>query len=342
MVNLEQWHPVYPSRWLGKKPVALKRFDEELVLFRTGRGEIGALPDCCPHRGMRLSNGWVEGGQVVCPYHGWCFDRGGDGHSPGTPRMHVQSPCYDAAEHRGMIWIKNRSAAAEFPPLHHDGYEIVHLAYAEMNAPMEALLENFNEIEHTGVAHFQFGYDQRRMHEVAVEMQTDDEGVRLQIEGPQMRMPLPSRWSMGLRRGDLLKFDFTTRFSPVHTTADFWWEDPRTQEVRPCRFKEAAFFIPVSSSECLLVCYYFWTWRGVRRYLRHLFKPFVSLAVRYEISRDKWLIENVMPASLDSERCLGRFDKGLREQRKRLRQLSDAAATAAAATVTAADEQPAS
>ena len=40
------------------RPVALKVLDRELVLFRTATG-VAALPDCCPHRGMRLSLGRV-------------------------------------------------------------------------------------------------------------------------------------------------------------------------------------------------------------------------------------------------------------------------------------------
>ena len=60
MSILDHWYPIYPASRLGRKPVALKRLDRELVLFRTGKGGVGVLPDSCPHRGMRLSKGRVK------------------------------------------------------------------------------------------------------------------------------------------------------------------------------------------------------------------------------------------------------------------------------------------
>ena len=316
---LDSWYPIYPARRLGKKPVALKRLNRELVLFRTPSGAVGALSDCCPHRGMRLSKGWVNGDRLVCPYHGWCFDAAGNGESPGSPKLSVQADNLAAIEHRGIIWIKDRNGPGALPPLEFDGYELLYTAYFPMKAPVEALMENFTEIEHTGTAHWQFGYFQDRMSEVTVESEVVGDAVRTRTAGPQMRLWFLTEWTMGMHTGDCLKFDWLTHFGPLHTSADFWWEDPRTQQVRPCRFKEIAFFVPVGPEECLLVSFYFWSWQQTaRRWLRHLWRPFVRLAVGYEISLDKWLIENVIPRSIhEPGRRLSRFDKGLQEQRKR-------------------------
>jgi phenylpropionate dioxygenase-like ring-hydroxylating dioxygenase large terminal subunit len=315
---LDQWHPIYPSRRLGRKPVALKCLGRELVLFRTAGGGVGVMPDCCPHRGMRLSLGQVRHDRLVCPYHGWCFDTGGQGESPGSPKLHVQAAHFEAADHRGLIWIKNPGGAGVLPPLQHDGYELLYLAYVPMKAPVESLMENFTEIEHTGTAHWQFGYDGKRMAEVQVEAEADEDTVRVWTAGPQMRLWKTTEWALGTRAGDILKFDWTTRFAPLHSTADFWWEDPRSGEVRPCRFKETAYFIPVGPQQSLAVSYYFWSFQGMRRWLRRLLHPFVALGVRYEISLDRRLIENVVPQSLFAPgRRLGRFDKGLQELRKR-------------------------
>lgn len=337
MAILDQWHPIYPSRSLGKKPVPLKRLNRELVLFRTGTGEVAVLPDCCPHRGMRLSKGKVESGSLVCPYHGWCFDSTGHGFAPGTPKLPVQTPAFEATEHQGIIWIKDPQAEADLPKLEFEGYELLYTAYFPMRAPVEALMENFTEIEHTGTAHWQFGYVGDRMTEVEVETQTTDDSVRMTTSGPQRKLWFMTEWTMGMRTGDLLKFDFTTRFAPLHTSADFWWEDSKTNRIRPCRFKEMAFYVPVGPEECLLVTFYFWNWQGSpRRFLGPLLRPFVTQAVRYEITLDKWLIENVMPKSVQSpNRRLGRFDKGLHEQRKRWQRCLDAEAALEGATQTA-------
>lgn len=316
---LDHWYPIYPAHRLGRKPVALKRLNRELVLFRTRTGVVGVLPDCCPHRGMRLSQGWVKNNQLVCPYHGWCFDPSGHGESPGSPKLTVQANNFAVAEHRGIIWIKDPQGPGTLPSLQFDNYELLYTAYFPMKAPVEALMENFTEIEHTGTAHWQFGYAQDRMTEVMVESEASDDAVRTQTRGPQMRLWPLTEWTMGMRTGDCLRFDWTTRFGPLHTSADFWWEEPRSQQVRPCRFKEIAFFVPVAAEECLLVSFYFWSWQqSLRRSLRNIWRPFVRMAVAYEVSLDKWLIEHVIPRSLYSAgRRLGRFDKGLHEQRKR-------------------------
>ena len=44
-----------------------------LVLIRRG-DSVTALENRCPHAGAPLSEGFVEGDQIVCSWHGWSFD----------------------------------------------------------------------------------------------------------------------------------------------------------------------------------------------------------------------------------------------------------------------------
>src|SRR5712664_615851 len=37
-------------------------------------GEISAMDNVCLHRGGPLGQGMIEGGKVVCPWHGWAWD----------------------------------------------------------------------------------------------------------------------------------------------------------------------------------------------------------------------------------------------------------------------------
>lgn len=44
-----------------------------ILLYRSGR-EVMAVANLCTHLNKPLDAGRVIGGQVVCPYHGACFD----------------------------------------------------------------------------------------------------------------------------------------------------------------------------------------------------------------------------------------------------------------------------
>lgn len=50
---------------------------QQVLLGRTNSGEVFALRDFCPHRGMPLSYGKFDGEEIECCYHGWCFNAQG-------------------------------------------------------------------------------------------------------------------------------------------------------------------------------------------------------------------------------------------------------------------------
>jgi NAD(P)H-dependent nitrite reductase small subunit len=45
----------------------------EIALFNVD-DHIYALENACPHQGAALSEGWIEGTTVTCPWHAWCFN----------------------------------------------------------------------------------------------------------------------------------------------------------------------------------------------------------------------------------------------------------------------------
>lgn len=44
-----------------------------VAIFRTGRDEVFALDNTCPHKGGPLAEGIVHGTSVTCPLHNWVF-----------------------------------------------------------------------------------------------------------------------------------------------------------------------------------------------------------------------------------------------------------------------------
>jgi len=45
-----------------------------LAVFNGGDGCFYAVSALCPHEDGPLADGWLEGGAVVCPWHGFDFD----------------------------------------------------------------------------------------------------------------------------------------------------------------------------------------------------------------------------------------------------------------------------
>lgn len=43
-----------------------------IAVFLVG-GEYSAIYDTCPHMGASLATGYVENGEVTCPWHAWRF-----------------------------------------------------------------------------------------------------------------------------------------------------------------------------------------------------------------------------------------------------------------------------
>jgi len=70
-------HPVAYSTDLGTSPLSVRLLGEPLVIWRDSKGIAHATSEVCVHRGTALSGGCVKGDTIMCPYHGWQFDRSG-------------------------------------------------------------------------------------------------------------------------------------------------------------------------------------------------------------------------------------------------------------------------
>ena len=47
---------------------------DKVICVANVSGVISAMDNVCLHRGGPLGQGMVEGGKVVCPWHGWQWD----------------------------------------------------------------------------------------------------------------------------------------------------------------------------------------------------------------------------------------------------------------------------
>lgn len=115
------WTPVALARDLpplGVMPVCVDGID--MALWRSATGRLAAWADRCPHRGMRLSHGFVRGEALSCIYHGWSYGAEGQclripAHPDLAPPEAIRVPIFQAMESGGVVWVAPKASDA-MPP----------------------------------------------------------------------------------------------------------------------------------------------------------------------------------------------------------------------------------
>ena len=110
-MNPNHWYPAAFSKDVAKNKVTSTTFwNQNIALFRGDDGVVRAIDDRCPHRGIPLSHGTVEGCNLVCLYHGWTFNP--EGQLVGTKHDHfgkrlpnIRNRTYPVKERYGLIWF---------------------------------------------------------------------------------------------------------------------------------------------------------------------------------------------------------------------------------------------
>lgn len=103
--------PVSLSRDLTTKQVMRAELDDvDMAIWRSTSGVVSAWENRCPHRGMRLSHGFVRGESLACAYHGWHYNCTGachfiPAHPELAPPKTIKTNVYNVAEASGIIWV---------------------------------------------------------------------------------------------------------------------------------------------------------------------------------------------------------------------------------------------
>lgn len=321
---LDFWHPVMRSRDLpSDRAMGVKVAGQSLALFRAGDGRLGAVVDQCAHRRMKLSLGKVHQDRLVCPYHGWTFDCDGQGQSPSAPRVHACVTSYDCAEASGVLWVKARGSPQVLPVVAMDGWDFAGAVFNRLRAPLQLVIDNFSEIEHTVTTHPHFGFDPARAGEAVIELETDEDSVTVRGHGPAKTPPWDTRLTVGFRRGDRFHADYAFRFDPPRSIVTHWWSDPRTGRERMFKYHVVHYFVPEDEKVTRMVTFAFMKihWR----LLRHL-GPRMGWLLRRRtwqtVEEDARLLENLADQSTSLEGMkLSRFDSILGLTRDRLKRI---------------------
>lgn len=116
----------YPRGWFmvgtladaTSKPVGVRFFGEDRVIYRGESGRAFMVEAYCPHMGTHLANNTtsyvvvdnehVEGDNIRCPYHGWRFGPDGEcnqiPYSPAKPPKAACLKTWPVVEKAGCLW----------------------------------------------------------------------------------------------------------------------------------------------------------------------------------------------------------------------------------------------
>ncbi len=107
----DYWHVVAWSEDVRENEIfPVQLLAEDIVVCRIGE-ELSAFSDLCVHRGTPISLGHIENDRLICCYHGWEYDRGGN--CTRIPSISDEHPIpkracltkYQVAERYGMVWV---------------------------------------------------------------------------------------------------------------------------------------------------------------------------------------------------------------------------------------------
>ena len=117
------WVPVALSQDLPAGTVMPARTQAgSIALWRSQSGRLSASADRCPHRGMRLSHGFVRGEALSCIYHGWSYSQTGHclripAHPDLAPPETIRVETQLVDEAGGIVWVADGEPVAKPPSL---------------------------------------------------------------------------------------------------------------------------------------------------------------------------------------------------------------------------------
>ena len=260
------WYPaVRSAEIVGQKLVTAMLLEVPLVLGRTAEGKVFAMRDSCPHRGIPLSYGRLDGKVLECCYHGWRFDAC-SGQCVEIPSLTSQDKLkverifaghYPCEERDGYVWVymssggrqaTDRASESKLPEtipaapalsVFSEKYKITHLS-CELPSHVDQGIIGLMDPAHGPFVHQSWFWRKRAsIHEKAKQFEPIPNGFRMSPHSP----------STNSAPYQLLK---KITGEPVTTTIDFVLPNLRTEIDRSGKmwFSSRATVTPVRRDLC--------------------------------------------------------------------------------------------
>jgi phenylpropionate dioxygenase-like ring-hydroxylating dioxygenase large terminal subunit len=110
-INPNYWYPVgWANKLKSGQVMPVTIWQQAIAVYRDTNGQVHALEDACPHKGVALHKGEVQGCNLTCAYHGWEFQ--GNGECVNVPYLspeqklpRAQARSYPVQEKYNLIWV---------------------------------------------------------------------------------------------------------------------------------------------------------------------------------------------------------------------------------------------
>jgi len=160
---VNNWYIACLSQELKNEPIQRIVYDTPYVLFRTHDG-VSCTFDRCLHRASLLSLGKIQNNCLVCPYHGWHYDKDAkvvkipseDPQFLQLKNIHQKKiPCF---EQDGVVWIWLGDFEPESDPTWRFPYAqetdwTHYFMLTDFPNEVTNLAENFMDVPHTVYVH---------------------------------------------------------------------------------------------------------------------------------------------------------------------------------------------
>lgn len=159
-MKMTQWYPIALESDQTTNLQSIRLLNQDLFLWRSHDHVIVGI-DRCPHRGAKLSLGWLCENCLVCPYHGLTYGKTGQctkipAHPDLTPPHQLKIHQLPAQRCYGLIWTAQESPNQElpsFPQWQNHQYRKILCGPYYYKASADRAMENFLDVSHFPFVH---------------------------------------------------------------------------------------------------------------------------------------------------------------------------------------------
>ena len=164
MLKGAPWLLAHRSMLRPNQPMKVSLYGDDYVLWQDSLGNIGCLPNACPHMGAMLSAGWClsqpDGSSTLaCPFHALEFDRTGCTTLPGSQKKTLpQLEPLELVIQNDFIWsyggCKSKMSIPNILNEISTSYEFVgHTADTSIETDLLTMLLNMHDYNHQNGTH---------------------------------------------------------------------------------------------------------------------------------------------------------------------------------------------